>query len=408
MNTSQQQELHKLKVQEYQSFVKDCNHLFRNNTIIEEHHSEVKTKTTTSYFYNGVSAVFAIFGIYVLSGDTTNHKAQILLVLLALIIIGNEWLKRYQIIIIAKRHFDKKPYRLAIIAIIFPTLLSVSITGYGGYKLGPELRGTPTLVHNTEIDSLKIQLHKTETSIEKQEGTTWKGRVTRTANGNLTNLYKTKDNLLANIKELELADKTENSTITAQFNNESDVLGWLLGFIGILMDVLLYTGLFRVMKCKHEIALLYKMEEDFNIDINGDGVIGNPKENTTPTPPQDPSITLAQLQQLLQTNNISTEKRTVVKGFGKENDFSSNILTADNQNKVATSSYLTELEIEYIKGAYRNANSNITSWNKKPDTNESKAKNIKKYQDVKAMARKALEAKGIDPDTVLVKRKKQA
>ena len=210
MNTSQQQGLHKLKVQEYQSFVKDCNHLFRNNTIIEEHHSEVKTKTTTSYFYNGVSAVFAIFGIYVLSGDTTNHKAQILLVLLALIIIGNEWLKRYQIIIIAKRYFDKKPYRLSIIAIIFPTLLSVSITGYGGYKLGPELRGTPTLVHNTEIDSLKIQLHKIETSIEKQEGTTWKGRVTRTANGNLTNLYKTKDNLLANIKELELADKTEN------------------------------------------------------------------------------------------------------------------------------------------------------------------------------------------------------
>ncbi len=157
---------------------------------------------------------------------------------------------------------------------------------------------------------------------------------------------------------------------------------------------------------KAKIAAINKLEEMLEVDIDGNGVIGEP-ESDPPTLPQDPSITLAQLQQLLQSNNI-TEKRTVVKGFGKENDFSSNILTADNQNKVATSSYLTELEIEYIKGAYRNANSNITSWNKKPDTNESKAKNIKKYQDVKAMARKALEAKGIDPDTVLVKRKKQA
>lgn len=153
---------------------------------------------------------------------------------------------------------------------------------------------------------------------------------------------------------------------------------------------------------KTKIASINKLEKILEVDIDKNGVIGEPK-SLSPTPLQEPKITLAQLQQLLQ-NNKSTE-RTVVKGFGKENDFSSNILTADGP--VATSSYLKELEIEYIKGAYRNANSNIASWNKKPNT-KSKAINIKKYKDVKQMAKKALKAKGIDPESVLVKRKKQA
>jgi hypothetical protein len=217
-----------------------------------------------------ISAIFALFGVWVLSGNAQSIKAVILLLLLAGIFIGCEFFKRNQIQRVAKMNFAGQNIGLAAFILFIPTLLSVSSSSYGGFKLAPELRSPPTLVHNSNIDSLKTELATLNTSISKQEGTTWKGRVTRDANKNLNQLYKDKSSLKANITTLETADRNENQKIKAGHGTETEMLGYLMAIIGIVMDALLYMNLWAVAKCKYEVVELQQAEhgedeeEDFD------------------------------------------------------------------------------------------------------------------------------------------------
>ena len=247
-----------LQASKLQRFAASCNEQFKEKPVLIEHMSEVQRRSQWSYAFNAISAVFAIFGLYVLSGQAQSTKASLLLILLGALLIGNEFFKRSQILRTAKLHFDGFNVGFAAFILFLPTLLSVGTSAYGGFKLAPELRGTPALVHNPQIDSLKTELGILNASIKKQEGTTWKGRVTRDANKNLKQLYSDRSALNTRIEALAQKDEKINTATLSGFGQETQLLGWLMAFIGILMDALLYFNLWKVMQCKHEVATLFQ------------------------------------------------------------------------------------------------------------------------------------------------------
>ena len=247
-----------LQASKLQRFAANCNEQFKEKPVLIEHMSEVQRRSQWSYAFNAISAVFAIFGLYVLSGQAQSTKASLLLILLGALLIGNEFFKRSQILRTAKLHFDGFNIGFAAFILFLPTLLSVGTSAYGGFKLAPELRGTPALVHNPQIDSLKTELGILNASIKKQEGTTWKGRVTRDANKNLKQLYSDRSALNTRIEALAQKDEKINTATLSGFGQETQLLGWLMAFIGILMDALLYFNLWKVMQCKHEVATLFQ------------------------------------------------------------------------------------------------------------------------------------------------------
>lgn len=146
---------------------------------------------------------------------------------------------------------------------------------------------------------------------------------------------------------------------------------------------------------KAKIAAINKLEEILEVDIDGNGVIGEP-ESDPPTPPSTPTkrLTFKEWQEI--NNSVQNSNKNVIP------------IDISQRNEVATSSYDSETEIQYIIGALKDANSNLTAWQSKPDSCETKEENINKYTNVIKKAEEDLIRKGINPKDVLKKRKSRA
>lgn len=417
-DSSKNKDIQRLNAAKLNGFIDNCKSVFNSNApLVQQIKDEVETKTRNTYFFNVISAILAIFGLWVLAGNTNSAKAIALLFILAGIFIGIEFFKRSQALATAKSYYEGEKIGFAVFLLAIPTILSVSVSGYGGYKLAPELRGTPTLVHNSDIDSLNTELAALNNSIAIQEGTTWKGKTTRDATKNLNQLYKDRTALTNKMDGLKAEDKAANKEIEAGFGQETSILGYVLALIGISMDGLLYFFLWKVMQRKHEVNLLYQVEEATGYDIDGDGYIGDPqnqKRSASPLPDRD------ELQKMINDavkNNTPIPKRVEVKPFQvrpNDKDFSRNILEGEGsqETSVATEQLPVatplkedlQLEVDFIIHAYKNANSNIGAIKSKKITPAAEKK-LKEHQDVMQRAEQKLKELGLNPNEYLKRRK---
>ena len=115
---------------------------------------------------------------------------------------------------------------------------SITASYIGGDKFVKNETKAPVLVSYSEIDSLNNQIAIEQETVKKLENTTWKGKITRTANKGI-NLSKERQNTIEQrIAELKQKQDDENESIINASQERKNSMGFVTGFFSGFMDVL--------------------------------------------------------------------------------------------------------------------------------------------------------------------------
>ncbi|MCI5082141.1 MAG: hypothetical protein MRY78_10620 [Saprospiraceae bacterium] len=246
-----------LEKQKDSLFIKQCIDEFGDKPLPTTNRSKVKNLTTWSYFPNVISIVTACFFIFYLLQDYSPIIKIVLCGLLCGVAIALEFGKRSLINETAKTYFVDGKLKVGLLLGVL-VLIGASMTAsyIGGNKLVVENAEQPIKLTNPKIDSLNLELATLNKSISKQEGTTWKGKVTRDANKNLNQLYADRTALNSRISALEDQDEEIYTTTLSTHSAKIGNFGIVLGIIAILADAVLFTLIWTIKRLRHEIILL--------------------------------------------------------------------------------------------------------------------------------------------------------
>ena len=238
-------------------FVEQCINEFGEKPLPKANRSKVKNLTVWSYFPNLISIVTACFFIFYLLQDYSPIIKIVLCGLLCGVAVALEFGKRSLINETAKTYFLDGKLKVGLLLGVL-VLIGASMTAsyIGGNKLVVENAEQPTKVKNPKIDSLNLELATLNKSISKQEGTTWRGRVTKAANKNLNQLYADRTALNSRISKLEDQDEQIYTSTLSTHSAKIGNFGIVLGIIAILADAVLFALIWTIKKLRHEIILL--------------------------------------------------------------------------------------------------------------------------------------------------------
>jgi hypothetical protein len=239
------------------SFIQSCVSEFTETSISQGHREKVNTLALWSYLPNTISIITAgFFVIYLL--QSYEFVVQIVLGFLLLgVAFSIEYGKRSLINEYAKAYFKQgKANGLLLLGLIVLFAASMSGSFVGGDRLVVSNASPPSKKISPELDSLKNEMDTLNTKIALYEGTTWKGRVTRDANKNLTSLNPMKAKLQDKIDAIEAKDNAIYTATLSQHQEKTNYFGFVLGVIAILADGLLFALLWNIKQLKHEVVLL--------------------------------------------------------------------------------------------------------------------------------------------------------
>ena len=304
-----------------QSLEHKCKKVYTRNTYI-------------SYVFQLLSILTGLsFIAYVgneLNGVLFIISSLVLFILLAMIEGG----KRILIKDIAKLYFsegDIKYVSLFLLVIILGA--SASISYVGGSKIPSVIVSSQPIdstqvadvVPSVQLDYTRDQLEEIATSIRKQEATTYKGRVTRTANTNLKILYDQQTTYQTTLLELEKEYQKKVDARNKALNDLKETrdvkiegIGFIFGGIAVFSDIMLvfllyfaYNALKKVYK-KHQTSTIL---DAYNVTLEETQVLAKvpeikelPEPKVTLEETQEKKVTLQETQDKTQEEKVTLQE----------------------------------------------------------------------------------------------------
>lgn len=188
--------------------------------------------------------------------------------LLSLLGVAWEWGKRKTII----HSFDAlwNPSRRVKIWLSPLALLLIIGSFFGSFKGGDETMkaqiAPPLLVHNAKIDSIQAKIEEGNSILVSLQKTTWKGKVTRTANKGINTTQALQLEREKQIAQLQQEDKLANNEILNNHEAKKVSFGLVCGAIAGFMDILLLIFLAFAEHFETEADKLLKRMQTTEID----------------------------------------------------------------------------------------------------------------------------------------------
>ena len=233
--------LEEIKNKKDQEFAEKILNKYSQKPLIRLLRVRTNNCRVVTYPFQLVSLLSIIAFVSWFSSDYSGWVYCGIITFLSLVAIGWEIAKRFAII----ETFDGVWNPTRKWKLVFLPLVLVLIAGsfLGSYKGGDEFTKTqvkaPTLVYNSAIDSIKSKIEKDESLISSLQATTWKKKITRTANKGINSTQELQIQRQAQIAKLEEADKLENDQIINKHEAKKSSLGSVLGGIAGAMDFLI-------------------------------------------------------------------------------------------------------------------------------------------------------------------------
>jgi len=245
----------KLAQTEEQKFIEACKAEFIETSLAETNRRKVTQLTATSYLPNVFSAITAgFFVVYLLSGYTQTI-ALILGFLLLSVVAAVEAGKRGIIASLAKTYFvDGKAPLLAIVGLLACFALSMTASYIGGQQLVVETAPPPAREVTPQIDSLKAEVAAQQDIITRLQRTTWKGKITRTANQGINQAKAFQNKMYDRIAQLEAQDDEAHAATLLKHQAKHLNFGIVLGILAALADFFLLGLLWTAKRLKYQVA----------------------------------------------------------------------------------------------------------------------------------------------------------
>ena len=283
-----------------QSLEQKCKKVYTRNTYI-------------SYVFQFLSILTGLsFIAYVgkeINGVLFIISSLVLFILLAMIEAG----KRILIKDISKLYFSENEIKyISLFLLVVILAASASISYVGGSKIPSVIVSSQSIdstqvaevIPSIQLDYTRTQLDSIAKSIRKQEATTYKGRVTRTANRNLKILYDQQSQYQSTLLQLEKEHQKKvdarNQALSA-IKETRDLkiqgVGFIFGGVAVFSDIMLvfllyfaYNSLSKVYK-KHQTSTIL---DAYNVTLEETLVLAKvPEINKLP----EPKVTLQETQE---------------------------------------------------------------------------------------------------------------
>jgi len=240
---------------EEQKFIDACKAEFIETSLAATNRKKVTQLTAASYLPNVISAITAgFFVVYLLSGYTQTI-ALILGFLLLSVVAAVEAGKRGIIASLAKTYFvDGKAPLLAIVGLLACFALSMTASYIGGQQLVVETAPPPAREVTPQIDSLKAEVAAQQDIITRLQRTTWKGKITRTANQGINQAKAFQNKMYDRIAQLEAQDDEAHAATLLKHQAKHLNFGIVLGILAALADFFLLGLLWTAKKLKYQVA----------------------------------------------------------------------------------------------------------------------------------------------------------
>ena len=255
MKFSEQQTL---ALKQAQRLVQDAAQDYREKSILEEAVSKIRNLEVASWIPSVFSIVTASFLVFYLAQPYPLLTKIVIILILGAVIIVNEIIKRRTVkASVRDVHRNVRPAFVIMAGGVLTVIISMGSSFVGGNNGVQQNVPRPTLAANPTVDSLDREIAALNQSIATYENTTWKGRITRDANKNLTIVNRIKADLLAQKSALQAEDQQAYQATLAKFETQLISFGWIFGGLAALCDIFLIMIRFAIERIRRDLYDAY-------------------------------------------------------------------------------------------------------------------------------------------------------
>lgn len=253
-----QNEQQTLNQKRAERLLKEAANDYREKSILEEAEATLSNLEVASWIPSVFSVISASFLVFYLAQPYPLLTKIAIILILGAVIIVNEIVKRRTVkASVRDIHRRVRPALVVMAGGVLTVIISMGSSFVGGNNGVQQNVPRPTLAANATVDSLDREIGALNQSIATYEGTTWKGRITRDANKNLTILNRIKADLLAQKNALQQQDQEAYQATLAKFETQLISFGWIFGGLAALCDIFLIMIRFAIERTRRDLYDAY-------------------------------------------------------------------------------------------------------------------------------------------------------
>lgn len=377
MKFSEQQTL---ALKQAQRLVQDAAQDYREKSILEEAVSKIRNLEVASWIPSVFSIVTASFLVFYLAQPYPLLTKIVIILILGAVIIVNEIVKRRTVkASVRDVHRNVRPALVIMAGGVLTVIISMGSSFVGGNNGVQQNVPRPTLAANPTVDSLDREIAALNQSIATYENTTWKGRIVRDANKNLTIVNSIKADLLAQKSALQEKDQQAYQATLAKFETQLISFGWIFGGLAALCDIFLIMIRFAIERIRRDLYDAYGENPALFAAAITDSIDFLPKGPTPP--PSGGSKPKAKMRALRGEGPAPTDSHHPDQDYDP-----ADLVDERGSYSVATPNdeHAREREVRKTVAAYKDAKKNLDAWLRKEQDGKGNEdtlnRNIRKYQ----------------------------
>jgi hypothetical protein len=377
MKFSEQQTL---ALKQAQRLVQDAAQDYREKSILEEAVSKIRNLEVASWIPSVFSIVTASFLVFYLAQPYPLLTKIVIILILGAVIIVNEIVKRRTVkASVRDVHRNVRPALVIMAGGVLTVIISMGSSFVGGNNGVQQNVPRPTLAANPTVDSLDREIAALNQSIATYENTTWKGRIVRDANKNLTIVNSIKADLLAQKSALQEKDQQAYQATLAKFETQLISFGWIFGGLAALCDIFLIMIRFAIERIRRDLYDAYGENPALFAAAITDSIDFLPKGPTPP--PSGGSKPKAKMRALRGEGPAPTDSHHPDQDYDP-----ADLVDETGSYSVATpkDEHAREREVRKTVAAYKDAKKNLDAWLRKEQDGKGNEdtlnRNIRKYQ----------------------------
>lgn len=390
-----QNEQQKLDIKRAERLMNQAANDYRQKTILEEAPGRIRNLELASWIPSVFSIVTASFLIIYLAQPYTLLTKIGVIIILGAVIIVNEIVKRRTVKhTVQSVHKGQRPSFIIVSAAVLTMIISMGSSFVGGNNGVQQNIPRPTLAANPTVDSLNREIQALNASIATYENTTWKGRIVRDANKNLTIVNAMKADLLAQKNALAAKDQQAHQATLSKFEQQLISFGIIFGGLAALCDFFLVGISSAIERVRRDLYDAYYDDPSaFAQAITAPAGFFPQGPTPTPEPPRSRRPRDPKVRDLHDRNPAPTESHHSDEGYDP-----AELVDQKGSYSVATndSNFDREREVRKCVAAYKDAKKNLDAWLTKQENGKGKqstlTRNIEKWERWMDDARKELEA----------------
>jgi len=213
-----------------------------------------------SYLPNLFSFLAALYAAYYFASLYSGHKMAAMIVVSVTILALWELAKRFVGMQMVEGFINEqeKGKRWWLPIMVCLVIGSFAVSYWGGDRFVNEESSPPAEWVDPALSSALAEVDRIQSSINSQEKTTWKGRITRDANRNLKGLYAQKAAAQEKVNAIQAGMKEKNTATLSAFEQKTVSLGIAFGLLAGMMDFLLIGLFFWAEKIEDTVYRLLK------------------------------------------------------------------------------------------------------------------------------------------------------